>query len=438
MLALNVQTVQKRTVKKPETTMRQWVADKRWLVISMAACVALAGCQSVTMRAQSDAELLPFPEAAEAMPQSDTGEIGSVNPPSRSKSAAAVPGSRSSVSHNQSARIEEVTPPAGYPLPPAAGMTGMPMRGVPSELRKTSLPTYIVEPPDILLIDAVKLVPKPPYRIQSLDILQIIVVGTLLGQDIAGQFVVDPSGNVDLGPAYGKVNIGKQSIDEATKAIDKHLRQVLREPEVSVVLSQSSGMPQLAGEYLIAPDGTINLGTYGSVFVAGMTLAEVKDAVEVQLSKVLRNPRVGVDVLAYNSKVFYIVSQGAGLGDGVARVPMTGNETVLDAIANVNGMSRLASKKIWIARPTPSGQKCDQILPVNWGEITAGGSTATNYQILAGDRLFIAEDKFIAMETVVTKVIAPFERMFGFGLLGAQVAVAYNNMPLGFQGNNFF
>jgi polysaccharide biosynthesis/export protein len=437
LLAANVQAVQKNTVKKPETTMRQWVAHKRWMVMGMATYIALAGCQSVTMRAQNEAELLPFPEAGEALPGSNAGSLGRVNPPSRSKSAAVAPGSPTDASQIQSAEIEGIAPLDGYPMP-SAGMVGTPMRGVPSELRKTSLPTYIVEPPDILLIDAVKLVPKPPYRIQSLDILQIIVVGTLQGQDIAGQFVVDPSGNVDLGPAYGKVNIGKQSIDEATKAIDKHLRQVLREPEVSVVLSQSSGMPQLAGEYLIAPDGTINLGTYGSVFVAGMTLAEVKDAVELQLSKVLRNPRVGVDVLAYNSKVFYIVSQGAGLGDGVARVPMTGNETVLDAIANVNGMSRLASKKIWIARPSPSGQKCDQILPVNWGEITAGGSTATNYQILAGDRLFIAEDKFIAMETVVTKVIAPFERIFGFGLLGAQVTVAYNNMPLGFQGSNFF
>ena len=412
--------------------MRQRVAKQHWLAVGLATCVALTGCQSVAMRAQGDAELLPFPEAGEALPGDESSDefARPSTRPSPDPNAAAkrppdqFPENRSSSSLERDRMAREIV--------------GVPMRGVPSELRKTSLPTYIVEPPDILLIDAVKLVPKPPYRIQSLDVLQIVVVGTLLGQDIAGQFVVDPSGTVDLGPAYGKVNIAKQSVEEATKSIDTHLRRILRDPQVSIVLSQSSGMPQIAGEYLIAPDGTINLGTYGTVFVAGLTLAEVKDAVEVQLSKVLRDPRVGVDVLAYNSKVFYIVSQGAGLGDGVTRVPITGNETVLDAIANVNGLSRLASKKIWIARPAPSGQKCDQILPVSWGDTTAGGSTATNYQILPGDRVFIAEDKFIAMDTAITKITAPFERLFGFGLLGAQTTVAYNNFPLGFQGNNFF
>ena len=33
---------------------------------------------------------------------------------------------------------------------------------VPTEKDKSTLPTYIIEPPDILLIDAVKLVPKSP------------------------------------------------------------------------------------------------------------------------------------------------------------------------------------------------------------------------------------------------------------------------------------
>jgi polysaccharide export outer membrane protein len=312
------------------------------------------------------------------------------------------------------------------------------LHGAPSELRKTALPTYVVAPPDILLIDAIKLVPKPPYLIQPLDVLQIVVVGTLMGQDIAGQFVVDPSGTVDLGPAYGKVNIGGLSVGDARGAIDKHLRHVLREPEVSVVLAQSSGVQQIAGERIVGPDGTITLGTYGSVYVAGLTLAEVKDAVEAQLSKTLLDPRVSVDVFAYNSKVFYIVSQGAGLGDGITRVPITGNETVLDAVAQVNGLSRLASKKIWIARPVPGSRKCDQILPVNWDDITSSAASATNYQILPGDRVFIAEDKLIAADALLTKITAPAERLFGFSILAAQSITTFNNFPLGFRGNNLF
>ena len=74
------------------------------------------------------------------------------------------------------------------------------------------------------------------------------------------------------------------------------------------------------------------------------------------------------------------------MGDNVRRLPVTGNETVLDAIAKVNGLSQLSSKKIWIARPAPDQFGCQQILPVDWDAITQGGQTATNYQVLPGDR----------------------------------------------------
>ena len=69
------------------------------------------------------------------------------------------------------------------------------------ELAKITLPPYVIEPPDILLIDALRVVPKPPFRIQSFDTLQVIVEGTLLEQPINGLYVVEPGGMLDLGPS---------------------------------------------------------------------------------------------------------------------------------------------------------------------------------------------------------------------------------------------
>ena len=179
-----------------------------------------------------------------------------------------------------------------------------------------------------------------------------------------------PDGMVDLGPGYGKVLVVGQTVDEAKVSIEKHLLKILRAPQVSVSLSQTGGQQQVAGEHLVGPDGTVNMGTYGTVYVANMTIAEAKDAIEAQLSKYLEQPRVSVDVFAFNSKVYYVITEGAGQGDTLVRVPITGNETVLDALAQVNGLSRLSSKHIWIARPAPGGVNCDQTLPVNWFEIT--------------------------------------------------------------------
>ena len=307
----------------------------------------------------------------------------------------------------------------------AANCDGDPAKMPAKELAKVSLPPYVIEPPDILLIDALRIVPKPPFRIQSFDSLQVIVEGTLLEQPINGIYVVEPGGLLDLGPSYGKVAVGGKSLDEAQDAVFRHLKRVLREPQVSLTLAQAAGQQQVSGEHLVGPDGTVNLGTYGSVYVTGMTLAEAKEAIESQLDKFLDAPLVSVDVFSYNSKVYYVITEGAGQGDNVAKFPVTGNETVLDAIAQINGLSKLSSKEIWIARPAPSGIGCDQVLPVDIDAIMRGGATATNYQLLPGDRVFIAQDPWIAFNTVIEKVTAPFEQILGSTLLGAQTVYTF-------------
>jgi polysaccharide export outer membrane protein len=299
---------------------------------------------------------------------------------------------------------------------------------VPRELAKVSLPPYTIEPPDILLIDAVKIVPKPPHYIEPFDALGIRVDNALLESPIAGVYVVDPQGRVDLGPAYGKVNIKGMTIDEARTAINDHLAETLQEPVTSATLASSSGAQPLSGEHLVGQDGTVNLGTYGNVYLAGMTIPEARLAIEKQLSETLESPEVFLDVLAFNSKAYYIITEGAGFGDNVVKIPITGNETVLDAVASLGGLSQLSSKRIWISRPAPNGVGCEQILPVDWDAMTRGASTATNYQLLPGDRLFIAQDNIVALDNLIGKITRPVERLFGFNILGVQMVNRYKTM----------
>jgi polysaccharide export outer membrane protein len=304
----------------------------------------------------------------------------------------------------------------------------------PAELTKVSLPTYRVEPPDVLLINAISVSPPDPYFIQPLDILQIVVAGALPEQPIAGTYQVEPSGLVSLGPSYGPVKLEGLTIDEAIDAITRHLGNLLQVPEVSVSLLQPSGQQQVAGEHLVGPDGTVSLGIYGAVYVAGMTLEQTRHAIEEQLSEFFNKPKVSVDVFAYNSKVFYIITEGAGFGDQVLRVPSTGNETVLDAISQIGGISRLSSTNIWISRPSPNCSGCDQIIPIDWDAITRGANTCTNYQILPGDRVFLAEDRWVALDGLISKLLNPVERILGFSLLGAQTIQSLQRFP----GGTFF
>ena len=197
-------------------------------------------------------------------------------------------------------------------------------------------------------------------------------------------------------------------------------------------------MQPITAEHLVSPDGTVNLGSYGLVYVANMTIEQAKAAVEAHLAQYLDHPEVSLSVFAYNSKVYYVITEGAGLGDLAARFPVTGNETVLDAITQIGGLSRTSSTNVWIARPAPGGIGCDEILPVNWKEIVKGGGTATNYQVLPGDRIFIAENKLVLLDSMLNQAIAPFERIMGFTLLSTQSVQAINRFPLGFSGTGAF
>jgi polysaccharide export outer membrane protein len=319
----------------------------------------------------------------------------------------------------QNPSLEEPVPPSLEP---------------PREKSKVSLPAYRIEPPDVLQIEVFKLVPIPPYRAEIYDVLQIQVIGTLQDYPIGpidnygratpdgGFYLVEAEGTVNLGPAYGTVRVAGMTIEETEEAIRRHLLRVLREPVVSVKLARASGTQPITGPYLVGPDGTVNLRQYGAVHVAGQTIPEAKVALEKHLAQYFDSPQVSVDVAAYNSKVYYVVTAGAGLGDNIVRVPITGNETVLDAISNIGGLSQLSSKQIWIARPAPGDFGCEQILPVDWVAITRGGATATNYQIMPGDRIFIAEDSLAALANFVNRVVSPFERLIGFTSLSASTA----------------
>jgi polysaccharide biosynthesis/export protein len=181
------------------------------------------------------------------------------------------------------------------------------------------------------------------------------------------------------------------------------------------VLEALPGRP-LSGERLVRPDGTISLGFYGHVHVAGLTLSEIKEKVVLHLQKFLSDDSLGlirfdndgepqldsstgkpmmidardcdrvfVDITAYNSQVYYVE------GDVYypSRLPYTGHDTVLDVIHYVGGIMPSAERsKIALIRSFPKGSPV-KVLPIDYEEITMGTDSTTNYQLLPGDRLVV-------------------------------------------------
>jgi polysaccharide export outer membrane protein len=245
-----------------------------------------------------------------------------------------------------------------------------------------------------------------------------------------------------MGHPLGVVVAAGKSVAQLQADLLEMLKETYREPDVWITLSQMGAQQQIAGEHLVAPDGKVNLGTYGRVRVVGLTIEEAQKAIQQHLSESLENPEISVEMLGYNSKVYYVITQGAGLGDQVVILPSKGNETVLDAIGQIQGLQSNSSTRMWIARPGRNACGGDQILPVDWLAVTQRGATDTNYQVLPGDRLFISEDKLVAWDTALGKMFSPLERLSGVTLLTLRTIERLISFPQlggggGFGGGGF-
>ena len=291
---------------------------------------------------------------------------------------------------------------------------------VPREQTMVVQPDYIIEPPDVLAIEAISLVPKDPYLLRPFDVVSIFSKGLSEEESIAGDYTLQPNGTIQLGHSFGTIQAAGRSAEQLQEELLTKLKHEYKKPNVWVTLMQLGTQQQVTGDHLVSPDGKVNLGSYGQVRVIGMTLPEAKSAIESHLSGFLEKPEIAVDILGYNSKVFYVITQGAGLGDRVTILPVTGNETVLDAIGQIQGLEANSSTRMWIARPGYNDCGGDQILPIDWLAVTQRGDIKTNYQILPKDRLYVSEDKLVAFDTMLGKIFSPFERIAGVTLLGSQ------------------
>lgn len=293
---------------------------------------------------------------------------------------------------------------------------------VPRENSLVSTGPYIVQPPDILIIELVNPIPRPPYRFQPGDVISILVGGVPETTGINGEFGVQPDGMISIGE-YGRLSVLDLTVEELNEVIAETITERFSslKPVVQAQLVSSPPSQVIAGQHLIRPDGTIGLGTYGSLHVRGMTLEQVQRAIEQHLSTDFLDPKVSVDVMAYNSSWYYVITDNGGAGEQILRLPYTGSDTVLDAISLVGGVSTVSDKdRIWIAR-TPPYAPCgrSQILEVAWKDVVERGDASTNFQIMPSDRIYIDSDKVVEFDTVLARLISPIERVMGIILLGS-------------------
>jgi protein involved in polysaccharide export with SLBB domain len=150
---------------------------------------------------------------------------------------------------------------------------------------------------------------------------------------------------------------------------------------------------RLPADQPIMADGSIDLGAYGRIIVAGMTIEQIEVAVTAAVQSVHTDVTIkpiNVRLSTAESAVYYVLGEVNAPGS----YPLIGRETVLDGIVTAGGLSDRASEcQVILSRPTPPAS-CRIVLPVCYDRVVQLGDTTTNYQLRPGDRIFVGTRTF--------------------------------------------
>jgi polysaccharide export outer membrane protein len=165
------------------------------------------------------------------------------------------------------------------------------------------------------------------------------------------------------------------------------------------VLSISVLGTDISGKYTVEADGTFTFALIGRVSAAGKTPRELEADLRKHLADgYFKNPQVSVAVEQYRSQQIFIVGEVRSPG----AYPLTGDMTLIEALARAGSTTPAASGEALIVHPRTS--KAGPLLPgqdkeaeVEKVDVKAlqSGTLSQTYRLRDGDTIFLPAAELI-------------------------------------------
>ena len=150
--------------------------------------------------------------------------------------------------------------------------------------------------------------------------------------------------------------------------------------------------PDLSVEVPVRPDGFISVPLVGEVRAGGLTPREVAANIERELSQYIRQPKVSVILTQLVSHQFLTRVRVTGSVNKPVSIPYRQGMTVLDLVLEGGGITEFAKPDE--ARLYRKVQGKARAYRVRLGRIVNNGDLRTNYPLQPGDVLTIPERRF--------------------------------------------
>jgi polysaccharide export outer membrane protein len=160
----------------------------------------------------------------------------------------------------------------------------------------------------------------------------------------------------------------------------------------------------LSGKYTVDADGTVTFPLVGTVKVDGLTVAQAAAVLREKLTQgFFRDPQLSVSIDDYRSQHLFVMGQVRQPGS----YPLSGDMTVLEALARAGSTTADAAPEALIVRAIPGSAPSRAVLPaeaspaaiirVNVNDLQSG-AVASTISLHDGDTIFVprAETIFVS------------------------------------------
>lgn len=150
--------------------------------------------------------------------------------------------------------------------------------------------------------------------------------------------------------------------------------------------------PDLSVEVPVRPDGKITVPLIGDVAVGGKVPSEVAVLIKKRLSDYVREPQVTVILSQLKSHEFISRIRVTGAVNKPRSMPYRQGMTVLDAVLESGGINKFASPNKTKLYRKKDGKS--MLMPVKLKNILKKGDLKTNYDLFPGDVITVPERGF--------------------------------------------
>jgi polysaccharide biosynthesis/export protein len=204
----------------------------------------------------------------------------------------------------------------------------------------------------------------------------------------------DASGTAELAKAGAA---SKSQEAEHIAAAERNPRyQICRD---DVLLLSFPLSPELNQRVMVQPDGFIALQNVGSVYVEGLTVPGVVEAVKKAYSKTLHDPIVDVDLADFQKPSFTVLGQVGKPGQYDLRRDIT----VTQAIAVAGGFSSGAKTQVFLYRAVSANWA--EVRELKIKDILHGKNISEDAHLRPGDMIFVPEKAITKFQRYVPYAI---------------------------------